>query len=79
MTDIPSPCVAVCQIDRESGYCLGCWRTIQEIAGWARFENAERLRIVGELHDRRGTAAPRPRRRNRRRGEMRRADADMGE
>ncbi|MEQ8331631.1 DUF1289 domain-containing protein [Nisaea sp.] len=67
MSEIPSPCVAVCQIDRTSGYCLGCWRTIEEISGWSRYDRERRLQIVSELHDRRGTAAPRPRRRNRRR------------
>lgn len=67
MSDIPSPCVAVCQIDRASGYCLGCWRTIEEISGWSRYDRERRLQIVSELHDRRGAIALRPRRRNRRR------------
>ena len=79
MSDIPSPCVAVCQIDRESGYCLGCWRTIEEIAGWARFDSTERLRIVNELHDRRGALAPRERRRNRRRAGRDTGTTDLGE
>ncbi|MEO9902691.1 DUF1289 domain-containing protein [Nisaea sp.] len=67
MSDIPSPCVAVCQIDRESGHCLGCWRTIEEISGWSGFDGERRLQIIAELHDRRGAAAPRLRRKNRRR------------
>ena len=66
MSDIPSPCVAVCQIDRASGHCLGCWRTIEEISGWSRFDGERRLQIIAELHERRGAAAPRQRRRNRR-------------
>jgi len=67
MSDIPSPCVAVCQIDRESGHCLGCWRTIEEISGWSRYDGDRRLQIIAELHDRRGAAVPRQRRKNRRR------------
>ena len=66
MSEIPSPCVAVCQIDRANGYCLGCWRTIEEIAGWSGFDEESRLRIIAELHGRRGAAAPRQRRVNRR-------------
>lgn len=31
----PSPCVKVCTIDKESGWCLGCGRTVREIAEWA--------------------------------------------
>ena len=67
MSEIPSPCVAVCQIDRANGYCLGCWRTIEEISGWSGFNEESRLKIIAELHDRRGTAASRRRHVNRRR------------
>jgi len=66
MSDIPSPCVAVCQIDRASGHCLGCWRTIEEISGWSGFDGERRRQIIAELHDRRGAAVPRQRRINRR-------------
>jgi len=67
MSDIPSPCVATCQIDRASGYCLGCWRTIGEISGWSGFDGERRRQIIAELHDRRGAAVPRQRRITRRR------------
>ncbi|HEX2448960.1 MAG TPA: DUF1289 domain-containing protein [Methyloceanibacter sp.] len=29
-----TPCVNVCLLDDETGLCVGCGRTIQEIAGW---------------------------------------------
>jgi len=47
-----TPCVDVCEIDRESGLCRGCGRTIPEIAGWASMSSAERRRIMSELTDR---------------------------
>ena len=31
---IATPCVMVCAVDGESGLCLGCFRTLGEIAGW---------------------------------------------
>ena len=31
---IASPCIDVCKIDEASGLCLGCWRTLAEIAAW---------------------------------------------
>lgn len=34
MSAIASPCVGVCRIDRDTGYCIGCARTGAEIAGW---------------------------------------------
>lgn len=30
----PSPCNKVCSIDRRTGWCLGCWRTGEEIGAW---------------------------------------------
>ena len=44
-----SPCVDVCEIDRTTGLCLGCRRTIDEIASWATMTSAERWRIMAEL------------------------------
>ena len=55
---IPTPCVKVCIVDGESSLCLGCLRTLPEIAGWGRLEDAERLRIIAELPARRGRVAP---------------------
>lgn len=31
---IASPCTGVCRLDGASGYCLGCGRSREEIAGW---------------------------------------------
>ncbi|MFA5898234.1 MAG: DUF1289 domain-containing protein [Hyphomicrobium sp.] len=46
---IESPCVNVCEIDRPTGLCRGCARTVPEIAGWSRMTGAERRRIMDEL------------------------------
>jgi len=55
---IRTPCVQVCVVDGESGLCLGCFRTLGEIAGWARLSDEERARIMAELPARRGRIAP---------------------
>lgn len=55
---IRSPCVLVCAIDGESGLCLGCFRTLAEIAGWARLTAAERDAVMNALPARRGLIAP---------------------
>ena len=47
-----SPCVDVCEIDRATGLCLGCRRTIEEIAHWSAMTSTERRRIMAELPDR---------------------------
>lgn len=33
--DVPSPCVSVCRMDADRLFCIGCLRTIPEIAGWS--------------------------------------------
>ncbi|TMH69644.1 MAG: DUF1289 domain-containing protein, partial [Betaproteobacteria bacterium] len=34
---VKSPCIKVCQMDPQHGLCLGCRRTLDEIARWASF------------------------------------------
>jgi predicted Fe-S protein YdhL (DUF1289 family) len=55
---IKTPCVQVCSVDGDSGLCLGCFRTLKEIAGWARLAPEERERVMAELPSRRGRIAP---------------------
>jgi hypothetical protein len=33
---IISPCVDVCKIDKQTGFCKGCYRTIREITNWSK-------------------------------------------
>ena len=42
---VPSPCVSVCQIDRASGWCEGCLRTLDEIADWSVLDADERRAV----------------------------------
>ena len=55
---IATPCVQVCVVDGASGLCLGCLRTLREIAGWARFNDAERAALMADLPGRRTRIAP---------------------
>ena len=71
LPDIPSPCIAVCQLDPKSGLCLGCMRTAEEIGEWPTASNTDRLAILARLKERRRAAGrtsaadSRPRRRHR--------------
>ncbi len=49
-----SPCVRLCVIHGESGLCLGCHRTGDEIARWSAMGAAERAAILAELPGRAG-------------------------
>jgi predicted Fe-S protein YdhL (DUF1289 family) len=33
-TPVPSPCVSLCKMSQETGFCEGCMRTIDEILAW---------------------------------------------
>lgn len=48
-----SPCTSVCQLDPATGWCRGCWRTIEEIASWPRLSAAEKGRVLDLLAERR--------------------------
>jgi predicted Fe-S protein YdhL (DUF1289 family) len=49
MAEIETPCTKVCTIEHISGLCLGCGRTLGEIANWTGYTEAERARIMAEL------------------------------
>ncbi|WP_334134750.1 DUF1289 domain-containing protein [Tepidimonas sp.] len=53
---VPSPCVGVCRIDATTGWCAGCWRTLDEIAAWGSSDAAQRLRIWAEAERRQALA-----------------------
>lgn len=55
---IVTPCVKVCVVDGESGLCLGCLRTLDEVARWASLSDADRAAIMAALPDRKGLIAP---------------------
>jgi uncharacterized protein len=46
---IKTPCVKVCVVDGQSGHCLGCGRTLNEIAKWAKFSPNERDAVIALL------------------------------
>ena len=50
---VVSPCAGVCILHTESQFCLGCYRTIDEIAGWQDMSAAEQHQIMSELARRR--------------------------
>jgi len=47
-----TPCIRVCIIDPDLELCLGCGRTLDEIARWGRLAESERLAIMAELEAR---------------------------
>ncbi|OGA38893.1 MAG: hypothetical protein A3G24_07780 [Betaproteobacteria bacterium RIFCSPLOWO2_12_FULL_62_13] len=60
-TEIPvaSPCVKVCGMDDILGYCVGCYRTLTEIAEWPQYSNTQKLEVLARTQVRRAAAEAR--------------------
>ena len=66
MSDIESPCILVCSIDIKTGYCFGCGRTGDEIAGWLGYSVSQRRAVMDVLPGRMETIERKPRRETKR-------------
>lgn len=51
---IESPCRGVCRIDTALNQCVGCGRTLAEIAGWKDMSEQQRMIINKLLETRNG-------------------------
>lgn len=55
-TFIPTtPCMGVCQLDPANGWCRGCYRTLEEIAGWPTYGMDEKRAVFERIEQRRTT------------------------
>jgi uncharacterized protein len=46
---IQSPCVDICRIDDRTAWCIGCGRTIDEIARWGTTNDDDRAAVMAAL------------------------------
>ena len=49
---ISSPCIRICVIDGRADICIGCGRSLPEIASWGRMREDERLAVMAALPER---------------------------
>jgi uncharacterized protein len=49
---VPSPCIRNCCLNEED-VCVGCFRSLPEIVGWADADNATRQVILNHAKNRR--------------------------
>jgi len=52
---IASPCIDVCQMSEDKTVCIGCYRSLSEIANWSRLTDAEKVRVIAAAQERRTT------------------------
>ena len=53
---IETPCVKVCVVDPVSGLCIGCRRSLAEIAGWSTLTDEQRREIMTAVQSRQVTS-----------------------
>jgi hypothetical protein len=46
-----SPCIKVCVLDQQN-LCVGCLRTLDEIAGWDAMSREEQMAVLGRVERR---------------------------
>jgi predicted Fe-S protein YdhL (DUF1289 family) len=49
---VPSPCVSLCKMNRDTGFCEGCLRTIDEIVAWSSANDEFKRSVWAEIRRR---------------------------
>lgn len=48
MGHVNSPCINICKLD-ENKICIGCLRTIDQIANWTKYTDEQKIKINNKL------------------------------
>jgi uncharacterized protein len=67
---IETPCIKICVIEPDSGFCIGCGRTRGEIAAWLDLSVGQRHEVMTTLPERVATLTQRKARRGGRRARL---------
>ena len=49
---VDSPCIQVCTYDEEEEFCIGCYRTKQELQDWLIMTRAQKLKTLKKIEER---------------------------
>lgn len=49
---VPSPCIGVCWLSEETGWCEGCLRSADEIRDWMIMTREQKLQLLAVLEQR---------------------------
>ncbi|MDP3273217.1 DUF1289 domain-containing protein [Limnobacter sp.] len=58
--NIPSPCISVCRMSTRTGWCEGCFRTRDEIAGWSQAGDGGKRQVWDLIEQRIATLQAQP-------------------
>ena len=46
---IDSPCIKLCILNAAGDHCIGCGRSLTEIAGWTGYSDTQRAGVIADL------------------------------
>jgi uncharacterized protein len=69
-SDIETPCIKICVLEPESGFCIGCGRSRDEIGDWLALSAANRRAVMETLPERLATLTASKTRRGGRRARL---------
>ena len=49
---VDSPCIQVCTYDEEEEFCIGCYRTKQELQDWLIMTREQKLETLKKIEER---------------------------
>ena len=49
---VDSPCIQICTYDEEEEFCIGCYRTKQELQDWLIMTRAQKLKTLKKIEER---------------------------
>ena len=49
---VDSPCIQVCTYDEEEEFCIGCYRTRQELHDWLIMTREQKLKTLKKIEER---------------------------
>lgn len=49
MSEIETPCKKICMLDAQGRYCMGCYRTREEVGNWLTMSEDERAAVIDQL------------------------------
>ncbi len=50
--EFESPCIGVCVMDEVTGFCQGCYRTLDEIKQWWDLDNTQKRLVMQKANER---------------------------
>lgn len=50
--NIETPCIGVCTMDDNTGFCLGCYRSLEEIQNWWDMSDEQCAQVMAQLDQR---------------------------